>query len=361
MERLKSLDNAINFIVESIDNKTNGSRAFYSRFFFPLNGWSKPYPETTGYIIKTFDDLIYENNYFHLEDFSKNMADWILSIQNNDGSFPGGLYDENEPSDKSIFNTAQILIGLHSRYKRTNDKKYLNSATKGANWIAECIDEFGNISKYNYENNFMPSYYSRVCWPILLVCNEESQENKILIEKTHSVMNNIADRQLSNLFISDSGFKKGSYAFLHTIAYTIRGFLECSNFVKGDKFFNIAYELSEKFMKKFEIKKVLAGAYYEDFSGVNNYRCLTGEAQMAIIWLMISDLTGDLRFLNTASKLLDKLELEVKSRNTIFFKKGGLQGSKPFYGRYISFRQPNWASKFYIDAVILEDKIKIKL
>ena len=68
MERLKSLNNAINFIKESIDKKTNGSRAFYSRFLYPLNGWSKPYPETTGYIIKTFDDLIYENNYLHLED-----------------------------------------------------------------------------------------------------------------------------------------------------------------------------------------------------------------------------------------------------------------------------------------------------
>ena len=108
-------------------------------------------------------------------------------------------------------------------------------------------------------------------------------------------------------------------------------------------------------MKKFEVKKQLAGAYFENLNEISNFRCLTGEAQMIIIWNKLSQISNDFRFLNSGLKLLDSLEKEVSLFNTLF-KKGGLSGSKPFYGKYISLRQPNWASKFLIDAILEEDK-----
>ena len=51
--------------------------------------------------------------------------------------------------------------------------------------------------------------------------------------------------------------------------------------------------------------------------------------------------------------------------DSLFLKKGGLKGSQPYFGRYIPFRQPNWSTKFFIDAILLEnysyEKIKDKL
>ena len=32
--------------------------------------------------------------------------------------------------------------------------------------------------------------------------------------------------------------------------------------------------------------------------------------------------------------------------------RGGIAGSAPFYGRYERFTYPNWAAKFYIDALL---------
>ena len=32
--------------------------------------------------------------------------------------------------------------------------------------------------------------------------------------------------------------------------------------------------------------------------------------------------------------------------------RGGIKGSQPIYGRYSPFSYPNWAAKFFIDAVL---------
>lgn len=71
------------------------------------------------------------------------MANWLLSIQMEDGAFSGGLYNPKKDLQKSIFNTAQIIIGLYSRYSNTNNIIYLESGIKASNWLASCINENG--------------------------------------------------------------------------------------------------------------------------------------------------------------------------------------------------------------------------
>ena len=83
-----SLQSTANWLLKSINKGKGGSCAHFS----PLLGWSKPYPETTGYIIPTLLKLY---NYYHDERFlvaASSTGEWLLSIQNKDGSWPGGLY-----------------------------------------------------------------------------------------------------------------------------------------------------------------------------------------------------------------------------------------------------------------------------
>ena len=70
--------------MESIDPNKGGSRAYYSRLYNPFFGWSRTYPETTGYIIPTF--LTYGEKFEKETVIYKTieMADWLLSIQNNE-------------------------------------------------------------------------------------------------------------------------------------------------------------------------------------------------------------------------------------------------------------------------------------
>lgn len=81
---------------------------------------------------------------------------------------------------------------------------------------------------------------------------------------------------------------------------------------------------------------------------------------MCVIWLLIAEQRDDERFVNTSSKLIDSL-CAAQTKTTFINLKGGLAGSKPFFGRYIAFRQPNWASKYFMDALLSEDQAYTRL
>ena len=358
--RKNALDLSLNWLVKTIDQKTGGSRANYSLLFNGPKGWSGPYPETTGYIIPTFlnasRDYEQHNDLFQK---AQSMGEWLLSIQFDDGAFPGNIYHPNRTLEKSIFNTGQIVLGLTSMFDFTKDPRYLNSARRAVSWLVQNQDKDGTWKKFNYVDGFSPSYYSRVSWPILKVfaLTNEAKFKAAALRNLQSIQ----DRQRDNAFIEGAGFKPGSYVFLHTLAYTIRGFIESGQILKDDSLWNTGYNFAEKILRKFEIKKELFGAYYPDYSGISWYQCLTGNAQIAIIWLKIFSKTGDARFLNAASKAIDSVvRNQVKSSfnsNLI----GAVAGSYPIYGRYMFMRYPNWAVKFLADSLMLEHQVLQKI
>ena len=130
--------------------------------------------------------------------------------------------------------------------------------------------------------------------------------------------------------------------------------------LKNDKLEKISVDWATILMKNFEINGKLPGAYYEDYKKIDNFECLTGYCQLAIIWLKIFNKINDPRFVNGAIKAIDRVSKFVP-RYSFLKKKGGVPGSYPFYGRYMMFRQPNWATKFFIDAILLEKDILNKI
>jgi uncharacterized protein YyaL (SSP411 family) len=341
---------ALEFLMESIDHENGGSRAYFSRILNPRSGWSAMYPETSGYIIPT---LILCSEKFNEDIYmikATQMANWLLSIQFEDGGFPALLYNKNN-LEKSIFNSAQILIGLVSIYKETGFEKYLIAILKCANWIITNQNIDGSWTKFNYKKDFTPSYYTRVAWPLLLVW-ELTYDDRIMIA-ANKTLQLIAKRKGENGFIKYSGFEKNSYAFTHTIAYVIRGFFESSQILNNNEYEEISVKWSEYLVSSFLLNGKLPGAYFDNNKKVGYYECLTGYCQLAIIWLKTYDLTNDARFKIGASLAIDRVSNLLPKKNFLY-KKGGVQGSYPFFGRYYLFRQPNWATKFFIDAIILE-------
>jgi len=349
-DRLRAYQLATDFVLGSILS-SGGSAAYYSKLYQPFGFWSGAYPETTGYLIPTLFDAGKSKEAIAL-------ADWIIELQYEDGGLPGGLMKNGKKEERSIFNTAQMIIGLHRAANETSEERFSKAALAAGIWLKKVQNEDGSWSKYHYKKGYFPSYYTRVAWPMLLSAEFEMGDSiKNAAIKTFEL---IQLKKLDNQFIKDSAFESGQAAFLHTIAYTIRGFIEAGIILNRKDFFKTGYNLSYKLFRKYELKKYLAGAYHEDFSEVKWYRCLTGEAQMCIIWLLIADHKDDPRFVNVASKVLDDL-CKVQPTSSFLKKKGGLPGSKPYYGRYIAFRQPNWATKFFMDALYLEDQAYKKL
>jgi uncharacterized protein YyaL (SSP411 family) len=203
--RKNDLQLALNFLIDSIDSSKGGSRAYYSRFYNPISGWSLMYPETTGYLIPTFFEYgkIFKDD--KVVSYAIRMADWLLSIQNDDGSFPGLLYKKKN-RNKSIFNSSQILIGLVAAYNLTNEERYLVSCTKCSNWIVKNQENDGAWIQFNYQKDFTPSYYTRVAWPLLMVWKlNDDPKLKSAAVKTLKM---IYERKMENGFIKYSGFEK---------------------------------------------------------------------------------------------------------------------------------------------------------
>ena len=99
-------DAALAWLRRSIE-VTGGQGSSHS--WSPLFGWAKAYPETTGYLIETLLDYVVLKDDDSLRELAFQCANWLVSIQLPNGSFPGLLAGNKEPS---VFNTAQILFGL---------------------------------------------------------------------------------------------------------------------------------------------------------------------------------------------------------------------------------------------------------
>jgi folate-dependent phosphoribosylglycinamide formyltransferase PurN len=73
---------------------------------------------------------------------------------------------------------------------------------------------------------------------------------------------------------------------------------------------------------------------------------------MALIWFRLAEIDSDARFINTAIKSLDlvKAAQPMKSRDPGI--RGGIPGSAPVWGDYLYMALPNWAAKYFIDALL---------
>lgn len=316
-------------------------------------GWLPSYPETTGYIIPTF------LNYYHFaseEEYLRRaikMADWLVSIQLENGAFQGGFI--SAPPRPIVFNTGQALQGLIRIYKETQQNRYLKAALRAANWLKEVQDEDGSWRRFTF-NGIAHVYHTRVAWPLLEIYELTSDET-YMSAATKNIEWALSNQEANGWF-RNNAFGSKSDPFLHTIAYAIRGLLECAGLTGNKSWLKAVIKPSEVLLRRFEIKGSLSGIYNDKWKGTVGYRCLTGEAQMSVCCLRVFQLTSDARFLNVALKMNDSLKRLQDTSSSKRGINGGIKGSHPIWGGYMPFMYPNWAVKFFADALILGERLR---
>jgi len=350
----QNLDQALAWILASVENGRGGSSAYYA----PIFGWSKPYPETTGYLISTLIDANNHTNDPHILKIAENLKDWLLTIQNKNGYWSAGLFNNKyDHSIGSVFNTAQIVSGLSDFCLLKSDSEALNGLAAGADWLESGINNQGLWKIGNYKGEFNPSYYSQVAWPLLQAYQVTSNENYKLA--AIRCMDTLTKRIRGNHAINDCGFETGAPAFTHTIAYTLRGFLECSRLL-GDWsiYAEKIFATLEIFRQKTELSGgALPGDYDETWKSNKSYSCLTGNCQLAICFMIKYEHDKDLRWFNAACKLIEFVATNQRISSYNPNINGAIAGSSPVYGKYMRFRYPNWAVKYFVDALIKREQI----
>ncbi len=349
-ERMLGQEKAIQWLLHSQATMKDDGIGSYRL----VNKWTSSYVETTGYIIPTLLNYGIAKKNNQIIDKAIRAADWLIKVQKPGSGWQGGCIDDNR--EEVVFNTGQVIRGMHDVYKYTSDFKYLSAAIQACDWLCE-IQEPEGFWRKNAFMNAARVYDSYVDAPLLSIYR--ITENHIYKEKAVRNLNWIIEKkQLANGWFEDcdNTIKRNSKPILHTIAYTIDGLLESGILLEDEKVINAAIKSADMLFEIFNRNKYLRGRYDAKWKG-SEYILTTGCAQTAIIWLKLYKHTKNLQYLNAALKMNDLLlfiqDRKIKeSANT----KGALPGSFPIWGRYESFAFPNWGTKYFADALFLENE-----
>ncbi|MEN8225777.1 MAG: prenyltransferase/squalene oxidase repeat-containing protein [Bacteroidota bacterium] len=342
---------AVNWLLQAQQSMSDDGFGSYHM----INNWSASYPETTGYILPTLLQYAEANNDKNINKIVTDAADWLISIQRPSGGWQGGRV--NEDKAEVVFNTAQIIRGLLAVFKLTQNEKYVDSAVRAGDWLCEIQDESGTWTKHALMGRARV-YDSYVDYPLLMLHKQTAVEKY----RKHAIKNLdwiVDQRQHENAWFEDcdNTVKHNDRPILHTIAYTIDGLLDCGVYLDERKYIDAARKAADVLRDKFEQDGYLHGRYNSQWEG-SEHMILTGCAQMSIIWLKIAHYAGNKYYAETAMKMntllifLQNRKLRKESANTA----GALSGSYPFWGKYEPFAFPNWGTKYFADAIMLEEE-----
>jgi uncharacterized protein YyaL (SSP411 family) len=349
-EKRKSLDKAAGWLMAAQNAGTDGGMGSYHL----INKWSSSYPETTGYIIPTLIDYGKKNNKQDAVETAMRAADFLLLIQKVSGGWQGGRIGENRP--EIVFNTGQVIRGMISAYQHSGDSKYLDSAKKAGNWLIG-IQHPEGFWKAHALMERSRVYDTFVDVPLLQLF-EITGEDKFRKAATNNLDWIIHHKMLENGWFEDcdNTIKRNDRPILHTIAYTLDGLIDSGIILQDEKYIAAAIKGAQKLRDTFLSNGFLNGRYDRNWTG-SEYMLCTGCAQIVSVWLKLNKIYHDELFLKAARRMTSLL-IFVQTRD---FKEtsdtlGAIPGSFPIWGRYEPFAFPNWATKFFCDALMLGEE-----
>ena len=314
-------------------------------------GWTSSYPETTGYIIPTFLELQRTLNEDRFRERARLAVEFLLQLQLSDGAFPAGEISENR-TNPSPFNTAQIMHGLQAWAIEDGDARCIEALRKAGNWLCDHQDADGAWRKYFYGD--VETTYSAhlTCW--LAEAGEFLGEDRFLEAALRHLNWTLLHFDSEHNWFDRCGFSaedhKARCSVTHTIAYTIWGVLRTAEVLSHDAGQKAATAAAWAALRRLELSRWLPGVLDYRWRGIANYACLTGNCQFALIWLHLYRKSGDPRLLNAALKAVDLVRATQPMAAPDGGIRGGIAGSSPVWGGYISHAFPNWAAKYFLDA-----------
>jgi len=350
--RRESLDKGAGWLLEAQKAAGDGGMGSYHL----VNKWSSSYPETTGYIIPTLIDYGGKFNKPEVLEAAVRAADFLLGIQKESGGWQGGRVNENKP--EIVFNTGQVIRGMMAAYEHTGDSKYIDSAARAGDWLCK-IQHPEGFWKSHALMNEARVYDTYVDAPLLHLA--EITGKKKYRDATVKNLDWVTENKLlQNGWCEDcdNTVRRNDKPILHTIAYTLEGLIDCSRWLKDEKYLQAAIPGASVLCDLFLQQGILNGRYDHHWKGREHFIC-TGGAQMAIVWLKLFWLSREERFRLAAGRMIDLLIfIQRRFRDEKPETLGAIPGSFPLWGRYEPFAFPNWATKFFCDALMLEEEMK---
>ncbi len=317
------------------------------------DGWTSSYPETTGYLVPTFLALARELGDDRFTHRAARCLEFLLAVQLPNGAFPAGEVHENT-IHPSVFNTAQVLCGLAAWHAATGEPRALQAAHRAAEWLVSMQDPDGAWRKHVYMGVAATYSAHASCWVAEL--GDHSGVPGYLEAAARHLDWVLQHHDAETGWFDLAGFSAQDHearrALTHTIAYTLWGVLRASEVLGRPEGMAAVNRAALGLASRLEYSGWLPGVLDHRWRGRAHYACLSGNAQMALVWFRLYRHNGSVVMLNAALKALDliKRAQPLSSRDPNIW--GGIPGSDPVWGEYLYNAFPNWAAKFFVDALL---------
>lgn len=312
-------------------------------------GWMPSYPETTGYIIPTLLNWSQASGDPEPSFRAREMADWEISVQREDGAIPS--LATGEPV---VFDTGQVVFGWLAAYQDTGELRFRDAAIRGSDWLLSVMDEDAVWRRHIGAGTEPVVYNVRAAWALV-------EASRVLgVAAYADLARKFLDWSLTQEthpgWFARNCLNQFDRPLLHTICYTAQGQFESGVLLRRPDLVHAAIRTADSIAGSVGSDGRLAGRYDRSWAPQSSWACLTGVAQAIVLWRRIRWVTGDPKYdsvLRSVERFLLSVH-DVTSRSGAL--RGGVRGSFPVDGDYCPWRLPNWATKFMIDALLLASK-----
>ncbi len=306
-------------------------------------GWARSYPETTGYVIPTLLNWAHLSGEDEPRRRALEMADWEITVQDPSGGVPS-LAD----GSLVVFDTGQVLFGFLAAFKETGNETYRRAAQNAAEWLVHTQDASGA-----WVLDGRPRVYNaRTAWALLEAA--QAFGNSKYADRARSFFDWARTQEVDAGWFHSNCLNDDERPLLHTIAYTAQGQLEAGLLLGNEALVSSAHRTARSLALSVDSSGRMPGRFDKTWNAGAGWACLTGMAQTVIVWRRLDGLSTRPEYAEVADRVMGFLlsTHDVMSRHSGI--RGGIRGSFPVNGAYCRYLLPNWATKFFIDALLAE-------
>lgn len=318
-------------------------------------GFLASYPETTGYIIPTFLELAQRRGDSRYVERASAMGDWEIEVQLSSGAVMGGIV--NKAPTPAVFNTGQVLLGWSALFRATGDARYANAIRRASRWLVAVQEPDGQWVKGNSDFALKAAtvYNVKAAWGLC-------EAGIALGERTYveAAIRNAEfclRRQRPNGWFEDCCLSNPQRPLLHTIGYAMQGLVGIGRLVGRGDFIEAADRTANSLRARVRCDGFLAGCYDQNFREAVSWCCMTGSAQISVVWSDLYLLGRNRSYADCVRRVNDYLCRRHDVENEDPTIRGGVPGSWPVWGQYGQYMVLNWATKFLVDALLREEQV----
>jgi uncharacterized protein YyaL (SSP411 family) len=349
------LREAIGWINRAQDFGSDRGVSYGARFG---HGFQPSYPETTGYIICTFVEL---SKLYRVPEYLERaieMGLWEIAVQMDNGAVMAGQVNAN-PSP-AVFNTGQVLLGWASLYEETHDQRFAKAGECAAAWLMSMQEPNGHWIRGNskYADRKATLYNVKAAWGLGRMGQAIGSEE--LVRAAIKNAEYTVSRQTPNGWFPDCCLSDSQRPLLHTIAYTMQGLIGIGLLTGRQDFIESTARTANKLLNIMDPQGFLPGRFNKRMEGCVDWCCLTGTAQTAIVWAQLYQLTRREEYRQAVQRANQYLMARHDITSADPAIRGGVAGSWPVWSEYVPFMVLNWATKFFVDALLAEQRIRAR-